>query len=271
MPTTPPRRGMKTRGGTRSARPSPAPARDELLFAAAHELRTPLTSVHGFARLLLTQLDSGARVEPDKLRDAIEAIEQQSQRLCRLVGGLLDAALLSSGRMVLEPRSTDLARLAEGVISLARGRSPEREMVLDVPAPVQADVDPIRLEQVLTNLVDNALKYSPAGARVTVSVRSGEDQVRLTVADEGPGVPRRHRAHIFDRFYRVNPETGPSGLGLGLHLCRQIVALHGGQLTAEFPKARGTRMVVRLPSSPRTAPTPRNPAVATAGRKVFRR
>ena len=110
-------------------------------------------------------------------------------------------------------------------------------------------VDPLRLEQVLTNLVGNALKYSPEGGPIalTLAVDPGAGTVRLAVRDRGLGIPEERRAHIFDRFYRAHADDHRSGLGLGLYISQQIVALHGGHLTAEFPPEGGSLFLITLP------------------------
>jgi signal transduction histidine kinase len=115
------------------------------------------------------------------------------------------------------------------------------------------NIDPLRIEQVVTNLLDNAIKYSPEGGQIEVTLTANEHEpVRLTVRDRGVGVPMEHRALIFDRFYQAHaggPLTSMAGMGLGLYISRQIVELHGGTIEAEFPEDRGTRLVVTLPRS----------------------
>jgi signal transduction histidine kinase len=111
-------------------------------------------------------------------------------------------------------------------------------------------LDPLRIEQVLTNLLDNAIKYSPDGGQIHISLSREADNVRLSVRDHGVGVPVEHRGHIFDRFYQAHaggPLTSMAGMGLGLYISRQIVELHGGSIDAEFPDDGGTRLVVSLP------------------------
>jgi len=113
--------------------------------------------------------------------------------------------------------------------------------------------DPVRLDQVVTNLLDNAIKYSPDGGPIVVAVEPSQEAVCISVTDRGIGVPPEHREHIFDRFYTAHPGTYSSGLGLSLHMSREVVRLHGGSLEAEFPEGGGARFVVSLP---RHAPVP---------------
>jgi signal transduction histidine kinase len=112
---------------------------------------------------------------------------------------------------------------------------------------VHAQVDPLRLEQVLANLIDNAIKYSPDGGPIDVTLTAGGDELQIVVTDEGIGVPPEHRERIFDRFYQAHGERRFGGMGLGLYISRQIVELHGGVLKAEHPREGGTWIVLRLP------------------------
>jgi signal transduction histidine kinase len=109
-------------------------------------------------------------------------------------------------------------------------------------------VDPLRLEQVLTNLVNNAIKYSPDGGTIAIAVTQHADTAQVTVRDHGLGIPPEHREHIFDRFYQAHSRSHRSGMGLGLYISRQIVDLHGGSIIADFPADGGTRFVVTLPT-----------------------
>ena len=119
---------------------------------------------------------------------------------------------------------------------------------------MEAEVDPLRLEQVLTNLLDNAIKYSPDGGTIEVAVsRSMDDALEIAIRDHGPGVPPEKRSLIFERFYQAHGNGHKSGLGLGLYVSRQIVELHGGEITAEFPSDGGSRFVVVLPLTGETA------------------
>jgi two-component system phosphate regulon sensor histidine kinase PhoR len=122
------------------------------------------------------------------------------------------------------------------------------------PPSAQADIDPLRIEQVLANLLDNAIRYSPDGGDVIVEVSAPDpDHVRIAVRDHGPGIPEASRERIFDRFYQVQAATARSGMGLGLYISRQFVELHGGQIAATAPPDGGTRMIVTLPTRDPTA------------------
>jgi signal transduction histidine kinase len=223
--------------------------RDEFLSVAAHELKTPVTSVRGYAQLLLRQYAQGNVPEPARACQALQVIDRQSDRLTRLVSHLLDVSRLEAGKLVLERKVTDMARLVEEVAGDAQARTATHAVRVAVPGPVLAVVDPLRLEQVLTNLLDNAIKYSPRGGPIDLELSTPDpDTLQLAVRDHGVGIPPESRPRIFDRFYQVDPVLQhTSGMGLGLYISEQIVELHGGRIEIEAPPDGGTRVVVRLP------------------------
>jgi K+-sensing histidine kinase KdpD len=223
--------------------------RDTFLSVAAHELKTPLTSLRAFAQLLLGVPGQGGPLDLAQTQRALRQIEGQTGKLSRLVDQLLDVARLETGHLALDCRETDLTALVAEVAAAARVQTDRHTVIVEAPRSVPAWVDPLRLEQVLTNLVNNALKYSPQGGPIalTLAVDPGGASVRLAVCDRGLGIPTERRAHIFDRFYRAHADHHRSGLGLGLYISQQIVALHGGRLEAEFPEDGGARFIVTLP------------------------
>lgn len=223
-------------------------ARDEFLAVAAHELKTPLTSLRLSVEHLRHQVERGAVVGQSELGRSLRTIEDQSLRLARLVTKLLETVRLQEDRLVLERAPTDLARVVADAVERARAVTHRHDIVLSAPDRLDADVDPLRIEEVLTNLLDNAIKFSPDGGRIDIELaRDADDTVRLAVRDHGVGVSNEQRPLLFERFRPGNDATQPSGLGLGLYLCRQIVERHGGSITADFPSDGGTRFVVRLP------------------------
>lgn len=223
-------------------------ARDEFLSVAAHELKTPLTSLRGFAQLLSMQMESGQAPDARRLATALDAIERQSEKLSVLVSQLLDVSRLQAGRLVLERKRTDVTSLARHVLEAAAPRTTKgHALLLHANRAVTGHVDPIRLEQVITNLVDNAIKYSPAGGAVSVRVAARGGSIRIAVTDEGIGIPPEHRGRIFDRFHQAHQERRLGGMGLGLYISREIVELHGGTLECEESSEAGTRMAVTVP------------------------
>jgi PAS domain S-box-containing protein len=224
--------------------------RDEFMSVAAHELKTPMTSLRGYAQLLGREFDKGAVADPVRARRAALTIQVQSDKLARLVGQLLDISRIEAGKLAIERKSTDLSTLMRDVVDAARNQLREHELMARLPEELWVPIDPLRIEQVATNLLDNAIKYSPDGGRIDVALSEYAERVEFSVQDHGLGVPPEHRAHIFDRFYQAHaggPLTSMAGMGLGLYISHQIVELHGGTIEAEFPDERGTKFVVILP------------------------
>ena len=227
-------------------------ARDQFLLIAAHELRTPVAGVRGYAQLLQRQRARG-RLAPERLARALEAIEAGTARLDRLTEDLLDVSRLRTGRLALRARPLDLAAFAAEAVGRYRDRlDPRHDLAVEAtagPCPVLADAD--RLEQVLTNLLDNAAKYSPEGGVIRVTVGSEGDGVGLRVRDAGIGLPPDALEVIFQPFGRARnaADLQIPGLGLGLYICRDIVERHGGRIWAESPgEGQGTTIHVWLPA-----------------------
>jgi signal transduction histidine kinase len=227
--------------------------RDEFLAVAAHELKTPITSLRLAVQYLRRVVDDGGVAENAQLRPSLLTIEQQSLRLGRLVTELLETVRLRAGRIVLEVRPANVVDVVAKAIRDAQVATSRHEIALAAPRRLDARIDALRFEQIVTNLLDNAIKFSPKGGRIDVELSAPErGAVRLVVRDRGIGIAPEHRSHIFERFYQSQPTDQRAGLGLGLYVCRQIAELHGGHVEAEFPEDGGTRIVVTLPpNSPR--------------------
>jgi PAS domain S-box-containing protein len=224
-------------------------SRTELLSVAAHELKTPITSLNVLAELLLRQLNDQGTVEPARLRLALETIFQQSKRLTRLINQLLNLSRVEAGRLSLSREPTDLMSLARMVVDVAQATTTRHEIVVSGPPSVQADIDPLRVEQILANLLDNAIRYSHDGGEVAVEVTTSDpEHIQIAVRDHGPGIPEASRERIFDQFHQVQTSNATSGMGLGLYISRQFVELHGGRIAATAPPDGGTRMIVTLPT-----------------------
>ena len=220
--------------------------RDEFLSIAAHELRTPITALSGFVQLLSRQ--SNLTAEPAKLQLALGEIRKASDRLARSIAELLDTTRLETGKFVLDRHETNLTALIRDEVQMAQVGTQRHTLVLDAPAQVNAMVDPLRIQQLITNLLQNAIRYSPDGGNIEVRLRELESGfVQLSVRDHGIGVGPEQREHIFERFYQVSSRPTAGGLGLGLYLCRNIVEHHGGTIHLEAPQDGGSRFVVLLP------------------------
>ncbi|MGH2379015.1 MAG: ATP-binding protein, partial [Candidatus Limnocylindria bacterium] len=218
--------------------------RDEFLRIAAHELRTPLTAAKMGVQLLRRSFKNTALTSGQTL--ALETVGTQIDKLTRLVGRLLDTTRIEAGALRLEKVEIDLAEFVRTAIAHWRAISDGHDIVItDIPDRLVARVDPIRIEEVITNLVDNAVKYSPAGGRIEIAMTEHPGTVTISVRDHGMGVRPADRPRLFERFYQAHPDR--SGLGLGLHITRWFVEMHGGTITPEFPEDGGTRFVVSLP------------------------
>jgi signal transduction histidine kinase len=221
--------------------------RDAFLSVAAHELRTPMTSLRVAVQLLMRRLERGDFSDAEALGRSLRRVNDQSAKLTRLMNQLLDTVRLRAGHLECDLKLEDVTRLVEDAVEQSRATTDRHDIALSAPPSVMAQVDAVRLEQVITNLLDNAIKFSPEGGRIDVELSADNGTVRLAVRDRGVGVELGHRPHIFERFYRADREDQRSGMGLGLHVSRNIVELHGGQIEAQFPSDGGTRLVVTLP------------------------
>jgi signal transduction histidine kinase len=224
--------------------------RDEFLTVVAHELKTPLMGLLGNTHLITRKL-ANSEVDaplPDWLGSGLRAIDDQATRLARLIEQLLDISRIDQKKLSLERTPTHLARIAQTLIDQFAARATKHPIVLTADHELFADVDPDSIERVLANLLDNALKYSPDGGKIEVEIRAADaEQVCISVRDHGIGIPPEKRPEIFTRFYQGHGEDHRSSLGLGLYISQQLVALHGGSITIEFPNDGGTRFVVLLP------------------------
>jgi two-component system phosphate regulon sensor histidine kinase PhoR len=225
-------------------------ARSDFVATASHELRTPLAAVYGAARTLRRP---DIELPAEQQEAFLEIIVSETERLTAIVSQILLAGQLEDGRVDVATAATDLAPLVESVLVSTRLRAPgEIELRLEQNgdrAVALADED--KLRQVLVNLLDNAIKYSPDGGKVTVELAGGAGRVRLTVRDQGLGIPVGELERIFEKFYRLDPALtrGVGGSGLGLFISRELVTRMGGSLTARSQPGEGASFVVDLPAA----------------------
>jgi len=223
--------------------------RRDFIANASHELRTPVAAITGAVETLLS---SGQLLEPPA-RGFVEMIARHAERLSRLTRELLDLSRLETGEFHVELGPVELAPLASASLDLVRGRAEEKLIKLgfDGPPGLRVIADRRALEQILVNLLDNALKFTPESGRVTVLADGTGPSVVLSVLDTGPGIEPRHRDRIFERFYRADPgrarETG--GTGLGLAIVKHLAQALGGQVGVETGQG-GSRFWVKLPAAP---------------------
>ena len=227
--------------------------KDEFVGIVAHELRTPLAALRGFADMLLVQ--TARRRGPqlaDWQQEALEEIELAVKRLVDLTEELLDVTRLQAGRLVLQRAPTNVVTLAKRVAAFLQQTTTRHQVEVRAEhASLVADVDPGRVEQVLTNLIGNAIKYSPQGGPVNITLweEAAAGAVKISVQDRGIGIPGPQQAQIFGRFMRADNAQawGISGTGLGLYICRELVERHGGQLWFESREDVGSTFFLTLP------------------------
>ncbi len=227
--------------------------RSQFVATISHELRTPLASLHG-AAMTLREHDLPAQTQDDLL----EMIAEQSNRLANLVEEILVAGQLDSGSLSVVADTFDAEELVQGVVTAARSRVGE-ETTIEVnvpPAVPKVHGDGERTRQVLLNLLDNAIKYSPSGGRIEVGLAAVGDRLRFSVHDQGLGIPVGEQERIFDKFYRLDPDQrrGIGGTGLGLYICRELVRSMHGRIWVESEPGEGTTFAFELPAEPLPAP-----------------
>jgi two-component system phosphate regulon sensor histidine kinase PhoR len=227
--------------------------RTEFVANVSHELRTPLTAIQGYLETLL----SGALEEPENARRFLEIVLRHSERLGRLLNDLTDLSNIELGKVTLRKESVHLDEVVASVVAIIGPRAARSRVTVtaDTPAEVPAvAADRDRLVQVLINLVDNAVKYTPEGGTVTVTARAGGDGiVEIAVADTGIGIPAADLPRITERFYRVDKARSRElgGTGLGLAIVKHLVLAHGGELRIESQEQQGTTVRFTLPIQPR--------------------
>ena len=221
--------------------------RSDFVATASHELRTPLAAVYGAVRTLRRD---DVELSDDDRAQFLEMIESEATRLARIVDQILLAGQLDADAVDLELTECDPQQVAAAVIESAALHIPQSiSLDLDVASAQPIRCDEHKLRQVLVNLVDNAVKYSPEGGRVELRVRSANGSCLIEVADEGLGIPLEERDRIFEKFYRLDPQQtqGVGGSGLGLYICRELVERMEGHLRVESEPGKGSRFTVELP------------------------
>jgi PAS domain S-box-containing protein len=223
-------------------------ARDEFVAIATHELRTPLSALNLQLVALQRAVDAGQPPTPERLKYSLVTAQRQTERLEQLVNHLLDVTRISTGRLELERAEVDLSAMAHWLLTRMEEKLLEAGVVVELhtDGPLVARVDRMRVEQVVTNLLSNAMKYAP-GLPVELYVEREERAAVLSVKDHGPGISPEAQARIFERYERASGRHSRHSLGLGLYVARQIARAHGGELTVESTPGQGSRFTLRLP------------------------
>lgn len=224
--------------------------RDEFLSAAAHDLKTPLAGIKGIAQLSRRRAARAGTPESESLAQNLVSIDRAATRMTALINEMLDVTRLQMGRPIdLDVKRLDLVQLAREVVAEHQQTARRHEILLDTTVPeVVGHWDAARLQRVLDNLIGNAVKYSPNGGNVCVTVGAEDGEILLSVRDQGIGIPPADLPRVFERFHRASNAVGAiSGTGIGLASARAMVESHGGTITVESEEGRGSTFTVRLP------------------------
>jgi two-component system sensor histidine kinase KdpD len=218
--------------------------RSSLLSSVSHDLRTPLASITGAASSLL---EAGTALDASTHRELLETIQEESERLGRLVNNLLQMTRLESGALQLRKDWHPLEEIVGAALGRLKRALGDRPVTTRMPEDLSlVPIDDVLIEQVFINLVDNAIKYTPAGSAIEIAAWTGESAVTVEVADHGPGLTPGEEQRVFEKFYRGDP-AATRGAGLGLAICRGFVQAHGGRIWAENRRGGGAAFRFTLP------------------------
>jgi signal transduction histidine kinase len=218
----------------------------ELLSTVSHELRTPLSSIKGYATTLM---EHGEVLSREESREFLEIIDSESDRLDELIRNLLDMSRLEAGVLRIDREPTDLSEVARACMRRVQRHTDRHQLSLDWETDLLVDVDPSRIAQVINNLMENAVKYSPDGGEIVTTAQPQGAMLQVSVADQGVGIPQRDLHRVFDRFHRVEGEISKKvgGTGLGLAICQRLVEAHGGKIWVESRIGRGSTFYFTVP------------------------
>lgn len=224
--------------------------KSEVISTLAHEMRTPLTSIKGYSTALLME---DVTFSAETRNEFLQIIDEECDALQDLIHDLLESSIIDAGFLKLEPQPVSLPKLIKATIGDFAHPSSKHRFVIDFPEPFPiVDADPHRIAQVLRNLLDNAVKYSPNGGLVMVRGEVGVEEVKISVADQGEGIAPEHLNRLFEKFFRIKSGLGHHvvGSGLGLPIARTIVESHGGRIWAESQAGQGTTFCFTIPCKP---------------------
>ncbi len=219
--------------------------KSEFVANVSHELKTPLTAIKGYSELLLTQ-----KVEEEKAKNYLKIINQETERLTKLINDLLDLSRLESGRLEIKREIVDIKNIIKERAFFFQAQTTKHSFIFSFPAyPILISGDQDRLTQVFHNLIDNAVKYSPKGGNITLSIQDKIKSVIIEVSDQGEGIAPEHLPYIFDRFYQADSSLikRKSGTGLGLSIVKSIVEAHKGTINVRSKLGEGTTFILEFP------------------------
>ena len=222
--------------------------KNDMMATVAHEFRAPLTSLRMGIHLCIEEV-----VGPitEKQADLLHAARGECERLESMIDDLLDLSRLESGRIAISIEPMPILDVIEPVVEIAHAQADPRDIRLELDVPPILDdamIDPVRLTNVLRNLIDNAVRFTPNGGRVTIRARAEGDFLRVSITDQGPGIDPKHHSRLFDKFFRI-PGVESHGAGLGLSIAREIVRAHSGDIGVMSEPGRGSTFWFTVPSS----------------------
>jgi PAS domain S-box-containing protein len=223
--------------------------KDDFIGLVSHELRSPLTVITGAVNTVLTEAE---RLSPEERRQLLKDASLEAELLSNLLGNLLELSRIQASRLYLHVEAIDVSKVIQGTVEEIKRQSSAHQFVVDLPKklpPVEADE--LRLERIIYNLLENAIKYSPQGGEIRVSVRPQEKHLVIAVSDQGIGISRADQAKLFQPFQRLEESRldGVKGAGLGLLVCRRLVEAHGGRIWVESEPGRGSTFFFTIPLS----------------------
>ena len=219
--------------------------RKDFVANVSHELKTPVTSIKGFTETLL----DGAMEEQQLREKFLTIIWKESERLQNLIHDLLELSRIEQQYFKLNSQKMNVSDIVEDVQTLLKSKADDKDIRLKVECmgDTVIDGDPVRIKQIVINLVNNSITYTPAGGEIFVEVKEQNEEVVLKVKDTGIGISENELPRIFERFYRVRGEKTVTGTGLGLYICKQIIQAHRGKIWAESDPGQGTTFFIELP------------------------
>jgi signal transduction histidine kinase/ActR/RegA family two-component response regulator len=238
--------------------------KEEFLATVSHELRTPLSAILGWASML-----NFSKLDTETTSNALSVIERNAKAQAKIVGDILDVSSIVKGKLRIDARPVEFAKIVQSALDTLRLAADAKAISLSVSLDPEAGTvaaDPDRLQQIVWNLVANAIKFTPMGGRVAVQLARADSHLELTVSDNGSGISREFLPHVFERFRQADSSTTRKhgGLGLGLAIVRHLVELHGGTVSVESPgTGQGAKFTVRLPAAIAPPATPIDLVVQT--------
>lgn len=236
--------------------------KDDFVSSVSHELRSPISAIDGYLELLMGRPTE--QLPPEKRDKALRIMKESTERLAHFINDILDLAKIKAGKIHIMPRPFSVKTSAEAVLGLLQPLLDKKQLTgrLEIPAAITAiPADEEKIRQVLTNLVSNAIKFTPAGGQITVSARDEGAMIAVSVNDTGIGIPKESLQEVFERFKQVRSARdqaagAPKGTGLGLAIAKGIVEAHGGQITVASELGKGSAFTFRLPKHPPAEGTP---------------